>query len=105
MLDVAKVVLITMKDEMRDVKKLTYYNGSVSGNQRYLKHSSKQDRTDLINVHTRNDLAERVLSGAISVIQVGSTIDHHRAATQDAAQRSRYMNRIELKDTEGKMIT
>ena len=36
MLDVAKVVLITMRDEMLDVKKSTYYNLSVSGNQRSL---------------------------------------------------------------------
>ena len=32
MLDVVKVVLITMKDEILDVKKSTYYNLSVSGN-------------------------------------------------------------------------
>ena len=105
MLDVAKVVLITMKDEMLDVKKSTYYNLSVSGNQRSYKHSSKQDKIDSLNVHTTNDLAESLLGGAISVIQVGSTTGLHQAATQDAAQRSGYMNCIESKDKEGKMIT
>ena len=105
MLDVTKVVLITMKDEMVDVRKSTYFNLSVSGNQRSYKHSSKQDKIDSLNVHTTNDLAESLLGGATRVIQVGSTIGLHRAATQDAAQRSGYMNRIELKDKEGKMIT
>ena len=105
MLDVAKVVLITMKDEMLDVKRLTYYNLSVSYKKRSYKHSSKQDKIDLLNVHTKNDLAKSLLGGATSVIQVGSTFGLHRAATQDAAHRSGYINCIELKDKEGKMIT
>ena len=78
---------------------------SVSGNERSHKHSSQQDKTDSLNVRTTNDLAESLLGGATSVIQVGSTIGLHRAETQDAAQRSGYMNCIELKDKEGKMIT
>ena len=59
MLDAVKVVLLTMKDEMMDVKKSTYYNLSVSGNERSYKHSSKQDKIDSLNVHTMNDLAEK----------------------------------------------
>ena len=70
MLDVAKVVLITMKDEMLDVKTSTYYNLSISSNQRSYKHSLKQDKIDSLNVHTTHDLAESLLVGAISVIQV-----------------------------------
>ena len=105
MLDVAKVVLTTMKDEMLDEKKSTFYNLSVSGNKRSYKHSSKQDKIDSLNVHTTNDLSESLLGGATSVIQVGSTIGLHRAANQDAAKRSGYMNRIVLKDKDGKIIT
>ena len=104
MLDVAKVVLTTMKDEMLDEKKSTFYNLSVSGNKRSYKHSSKQDKIDLLNVHTTN-VSESLLGGTTSVIQVGSTIGLHRAATQDAAKRSGYLNCIVLKDKDGKIIT
>ena len=76
-IDVAKVVLITTKDEMLDVKKSTYYNVSVSGNKRSYKHSSKQNKIDSLNVHTKNDLAKSLLGGATSVIQVRSTLYLH----------------------------
>ena len=69
-LEVAKVVLITMKDEMLDVKKSTYYNVSISGNQRSYTHSSKQDKIDSLNVHTTNDLAESLLVGVTGVTQI-----------------------------------
>ena len=70
MLDVAKVVLVTTKDEMLDMKKLTYYNLSVPGNEHSYKHSSKQDKIDSLNVHTMNDLTESLLGGVTSVLQV-----------------------------------
>ena len=105
MLDIAKVVLTTMKDKMLDKKKSIFYNLSVSGDKRSYKHSSKQDKIDLLNVHTTNDLSESLLGGTTSVIQVGSTIGLHRAATQDAAKRNGYLNRIVLKDKDSKIIT
>ena len=104
MLDVAKVVLITIKDEMLNVKQSTYYNVSVSGNQRSYKCSLKQDNIGSVNVHTTNSPTESLLGGSTSVIQVGSAIVLHQVATQDAVTRSGYTTHIEFKDKEGTMI-
>ena len=90
---------------MLDEKKSIFYNLSVSGNKRSYKPSSKQDKNDSLNVHTTNDLSESLLGGTTSVIEVGSTIGLHHAATQDAANRSRYLNCIVLKDKDGNIIT
>ena len=68
--------------------KSTWRNLSKSGDRRSWKHSTKEDKIITRGCHVTNDQSESTLGGTTRGIELGRTINIHRAADQSDARRN-----------------
>ena len=93
LLEIVKVGMTRLRDEMLDPKKATYYNLSVSKEPTSWEYCSDRDKIDSRGCIPNNDLAESMIGGVGRNIEIGGMVGIHRAAGQSDMKRSGYLRR------------